>query len=218
MTTVSSEAALQIASCAQPVVDLVFDGIQEADYHVRHLTKSGKRMATLREPQHAKLATDVYRYFIFCHVDQNEADLGVWKLNRSVEKNSITLHNGLQTIKVFHTARRDVIPAAGRNTQRVNYFATGLAAEDPNALLSAQNLILTWQRHSPSAPLRLVHTLSAGSYSRNPKIDFSCYMHRSAEDFSGYAFDQRGVEDLESYDTAAFDDYVSDDVQTGTDS
>lgn len=217
MTTVSSDVAQRIAESAQPVVDLVFDGIQEADYHVRHLTKEGKRMASLQLPQHSKLTTDVYRFFIYDHIDQNEADLGEWNLNRSLQKNSITLHNGLQTIKVFHTPRRDIIPAAGRNTQRVNYFATDLAAADPNALLDAQNLVLTWQRHVPTAPLRLVHTLTTGSYARNPRIDFSCYMQRSAEDFSGYSFDQRGADDLEAYDTSVFDDY-SDSTNTGTDS
>ena len=47
-----------------------------------------------------------------------------------------------------------------------------------------------------TAPLRLVHPLTAGSYSQNPKIDFSCFMERSTEDFSGaeYTFDHLGFD------------------------
>lgn len=209
MTTVSEEIAQRIAASAQPVVDTVFDGIQEAEYYVRRLARKPKSgMTTLLQPQHSKLATDIYRYYIYTHLESNPEELGDWTLNVSVRMNSITVHNGLQTIKVFHTNRRDVIPAAGRNDVRVNYYSSEFAAADPDALLAGQNLILTWQRWRPTAPLRLVHPLTAGSYSQNPKIDFSCFMERSTEDFSGaeYTFDQRGVESLEDYDATAFGD------------
>ncbi|MBF4591734.1 MULTISPECIES: hypothetical protein [unclassified Curtobacterium] len=210
MSTPDSAVAQRIAESAQPVVDSIYDGIQEAHYNVRHLTKKGKRMEALQQPHHIKLVTDLYRFFIFNHLDANEADLGDWRLNRQIQKNSITVHNGLQTIKLFHTTKHDVIPAAGRNTQRVNYFSSEIGAADPDALLAAQNLILTWQRWKPTAPLRLVHTLTTGTYSTNPKIDFSCVMQRSSEDFSGYSFDRRELDQLE--------DYGDLEIATGTDS
>jgi len=213
MTTVSFETAQRIAASAQPAVDAVHDALQEADYHFRHLTKPSKRMASLTKSTHIKFATDVYRFFMVDYLDNNEMELGDWSLNRSVQKNSITLHNGLQTIKVMHTQRRDIIPTAGRNDQRVNYFCSDIAATDPGALMEAQNLILTWQRFAPLDPMRLVHTLSAGTYSQNPKIDFSCFMQRSDEDFSGYVFDQRGMDELDEISRSVVDDEA---VETGS--
>jgi hypothetical protein len=205
MTTPEPSVGELIATSAQPAVDAIFDGIQEADFHVKHLSKQGKRMAALNNRSNTKFKTDVFRYFVLEYLRANSEDLGDWTLNEQIGMNSIILHRGLQTIRLSHTQRRDVIPAAGRNESRINYYSSSIAAADPDALIDEQNLILTWHCWAPTAPMRLVHTLTAGSYARNPKIDFSCLMHRSDEDFSGYSFDFRSETELEDVSSIAFD-------------